>query len=378
MSTSRHSGREHFDVVVIGGGQAGLSVGYHLARRGMRFVILDASARVGDSWRKRWDSLRLFSPAWLNGLDGMPFPGPRQYFPTKDEMADYLEAYAARFQLPIRNGVRVEKLVRGADGYRIKAGPQEIEADQVVVAMASYQKARFPDYARELRPDIVQLHSLDYKNPSQLREGPVLVVGAGNSGAEISLDLAREHRVWLSGRKVGQIPFRIEGLAARLFLVWLVMRLVFHRILTVRTPVGRRARPGIISKGGPLVRQKEATLAAAGIERVPRIVGVRDGLPLIDDGRVLEVSNVVWTTGFDPGMSWIDLPIHGEHGEPEHEGGVVARAPGLYFVGLHFLYAMSSSMIHGVGRDADRIAGAVAARQAGRASEEPRAAVAAA
>jgi putative flavoprotein involved in K+ transport len=196
----------------------------------------------------------------------------------------------------------------------------------------------------------------------------VLIVGAGNSGAEIALDLAREHEIWLAGRDPGHVPFRIDGFAARWLLTRLVLRLAFHHILTVRTPIGRKARPKILSQGGPLIRVKPAQLEAADVRRAPRVLGVRDGLPLLDDGRSLDVANVVWCTGFNAGFDWIDLPIFDAHaaghGEPEHEAGVVPEAPGLYFVGLHFLYAFSSTMIHGVGRDAKRIARAVAARAA--------------
>jgi putative flavoprotein involved in K+ transport len=360
--------REHFDVVVIGGGQAGLSVGYQLARLGLRFVILDGSARVGDTWRKRWDSLRLFSNARLSALEGLRFPGPQHHFPTKDQMADYLESYAAHFRLPVRNGARVQTLTRADSGrYLVKAGALEIEADQVVVAMANYQVPRFPAFAAGLRPGIVQLHSKDYRNPGQLQPGPVLIVGGGNSGADIAMDLVPDHRVWLAGRNVGQVPFNIEGIWARLFLIKLVMRFLFHRVLTIKTPMGRKARPVITSRGGPLVRLKAKQLARAGVVRVPRVTGVRDGLPVLEDGRVLEVANVIWAGGFEPGFaSWIDLPIFagGEHGEPVHRAGIVEQSPGLYFVGLHFLYSLSSSMIHGVGRDAARIAAAVAARHA--------------
>src|SRR5882672_2336314 len=168
--------RERFDVIVIGGGQAGLSVGYHLKQQGVSFVILDASERIGDAWRTRWDSLRLFSPAWLDGLDGLPFPGPRHAFPTKDQMADYLESYAAHFALPVRTGTRVEKLSKRGDGYVVKTAMGEIEADQVVIAMANFQGAHAPAFASELRSEIVQVHSSQYKNPAQLREGSVLVV----------------------------------------------------------------------------------------------------------------------------------------------------------------------------------------------------------
>ena len=355
---------ERLNTVVVGGGQAGLSVGYHLARQGVAFVILDAASRVGDPWRGRWDSLRLFTPARHSGLDGMPFPAPPFSFPTKDQMADYLEAYARRFALPVRSGTRVERLSRLGNGFVLIAGEARFEAENVVVAVGTYQRPRVPAFARELDPSIVQLHSFAYRGPVQLREGDVLLVGAGNSGAEIALELARGHRTWLAGRATGEVPFRVDGLAARLGLSRLVLRVLFHRVLSVDTPIGRRVRPRMLHQAAPLIRTKAADLAAAGVVRVPRVVGTRDGLPLLEDGRVLEVANVVWCTGFDPGFSWIDLPVFGADGEPRHQSGLVPSEPGLYFVGLHFLHAFSSEMIHGVGRDAARIATAIAARGA--------------
>jgi putative flavoprotein involved in K+ transport len=284
-------------------------------------------------------------------------------------MADFLEAYAAQFELPVQTGVRVDRLSKRDGRYVVQAGAQELEADQVVVAMASYQRPRVPLFARDLASEIVQLHSREYRNPGQLREGDVLLAGAGNSGAEIALELARSahrpgRRVWLSGRDTGHLPFHIDGPFGRRFFVPLVLRFLFHRVLAVRTPIGRMARPKMLHHGSPLIRTKPAELDAAGVERVPRIAGVRDGRPLLEDGRVLDVANVVWCTGYHPAFSWIELPIFDEHAEPRHEGGVVHDAPGLYFVGLHFLYAMSSTMIHGVGRDAARIVEAVAARAA--------------
>jgi putative flavoprotein involved in K+ transport len=352
---------EHFDVVVIGGGQAGLSVGYYLRRSGRRFVILDAAERVGDAWRNRWDSLRLFTPAKLDGLAGMPFPAPPNSFPTKDEMGDYLEAYAARFELPVRSKAKVLRLFRRDGHYVVRLAKQEILADQVVVAMASYQQPRTPDFAREIRGDIVQLHSADYRGPGQIRDGGVLIVGAGNSGAEIANELSRSHAVWMAGRDTGEIPFRIEGLAARLFLSRFVLRFLFHRILSVRTPIGRRARPQFISRGGPLIRVKRRDLSALGVKQAPRMAGVQDGRPLLADGTVLDVANVIWCTGFHPGFSWIDLPVLGQDGEPLHDRGLVRGMTGLYFVGLHFLYAASSTMVHGVARDAARIVRAIRA-----------------
>jgi putative flavoprotein involved in K+ transport len=368
------TGTERVQTLVVGGGQAGLSVGYHLRRLGLRFVILEGHPRIGDCWRTRWDSLRLFTPARFDGLAGMPFPAPPTSFPTKDEMAAYLEAYAARFELPVQTGVRVERLSRRGDRYLVEAGARRLEADHVVVAMATYQRPRLPACANDLAAGIVQLHSSEYRSPAQLREGGVLVVGAGNSGAEIALEVARAgHPTWLSGRNVGQIPFRIGGLAGRLLLARLVLRVLFHRVLTMGTPIGRKVRPKVVSQGGPLIRVKSADLAGVGVERVPRLAGVRDGVPVLEDGRALPVANVIWCTGFHPGFSWIDLPVFGPGGEPRHERGVVAGEPGLYFVGLHFLYAMSSTMIHGVGRDAEHVARTLAARaRAGRAAEARR------
>lgn len=351
---------ERFGTIVIGGGQAGLSVGYHLGRRDMDFVILEGRRRVGDVWRERWDSLRLFTPAGFSGLDGMPFPAPRWSFPTKDEMGDYLEAYAAHFHLPVRTGVRATRLTLRRGRFLVEAGERRFEADNVVVAMANYQKPRIPSFAPELDPSIVQVHSFDYRNPGQLRDGPVLIVGGGNSGSEIAMELGRTHRIWLSGRDTGQLPFRVDGPIGPVA-VPVVLKGLFHRVLTVDTAIGRKVRRRVLRIGGPLIRVRNRDMARLGVQRVPRTAGVRDGRPVLEDGRVLDVANVVWCTGFHPGFDWIHLPVL-EGDEPVHRSGVVDAQPGLYFVGLHFLHALSSAMIHGVGRDANRVAGAIASR----------------
>jgi len=350
---------ETFHTIVIGGGQAGLSVGYYLARQGRSFAILDASQRIGDAWRTRWDSLRLFTPAAFDGLAGMTFPASPFSFPTKDDMADYLEAYARRFQLPVRSGIRVDRLTRAGSRYLVEAGSHRYEADHVVVAMSSYQVPRVPAFAKELRPDIVQMHSIEYRSPRQLKPGGVLLVGAGNSGAEIAIETARQHQTWMSGRDTGHVPFRIDGLPARLFLMRFLFRVVFHRLLTVDTPIGRRVRRRMFTQGAPLIRVKPQQLTAAGVQRVAKVAGVQNGLPVLEDGRVLDVTNVIWCTGFGNGLSWIDLPIFEANGEPRHRSGISTDEPGLYFVGLHFLHSMSSTMIHGIARDAKRIADAI-------------------
>ena len=365
-SSAVSTGREVFDVIVIGAGQAGLSVGYHLSRTNeTRFVILEAHARIGDSWRKRWDSLRLFTPARFDGLDGMPFPAPAAYFPTKDEMASYLEAYARRFRLPVRTGVRVERLFERDGHYVISTGGQELEARQVVVAMGKYQQPKFAEFASKLSDTITQLHSSAYRNVSQLRPGSLLLIGAGNSGADIALEAARSGReVWLAGRSPGEVPFRPESRLGRRVMQPLVLRVVFHRLLSVQTPLGRKVRPSLLHKAGPLIRVKSRDLAAASVRRVPRVVGVREGLPLLEDGRILSVRNVIWCTGFHSGFDWIDLPVFLDDGEPRHRSGLVESQPGLYFVGLHFLHAMSSGMVHGVGRDARRVVESIKSRAA--------------
>jgi putative flavoprotein involved in K+ transport len=357
---------ERIETVVVGGGQAGLSVGYHLGRRGLSFVILDANNRIGDAWRGRWDSLRLFTPARFNGLDGMACPGPARSFSTKDEVADYLEAYAARFGLPVRSGLRVSHLSRNGTRFIVDAGTRRFDANHVIVAMGSHQIPRLPAFAGNLAPEIVALHSNAYRNPAQLHEGRVLVVGVGNSGAEIAIDVATSHQTFLAGTESGRVPFRPDTSLARLLFLPLLFRVIGHRVLTVRTPIGRMVRPKLLAHAAPVVRVKPADLAAAGIERVGRVAGVRGGLPVLEDERMLAVENVIWCTGFGPDFSWIDLPVFGEEKdpkEPRHIRGVVTSEPGLYFVGLQFLYAMSSGFLPGVGRDAKHVVDHIASRR---------------
>jgi putative flavoprotein involved in K+ transport len=350
--------QERITTVVIGGGQAGLSVGYHLQRLAVPFVILDAQERIGGAWRSRWDSLRLFTPARFDGLDGRPFPAPSHAFPTKDEMADYLETYSAELALPVRSGERVKSLSKRSAVFIVETDDLRFEADNVVVAMSSWQVPRLPGFAKDLRPEIKQLHTTDYRSPTQLQEGLVLVIGAGNSGAEIALEAVGSHETVVAGPDTGHVPFRVEGRVGRLLLP--VVRFMFHRVLTVSNPIARRKMSEKIASGEPLVRTKPRDLIEAGIERVPRVVGAEDGWPVLEDGRVIHPANVIWCTGFDPGFSWIDLPVF-ESGRVKHDRGVVAKIPGLYFVGLKGLYSVSSAQVNGVGRDAERVAKLIAA-----------------
>jgi putative flavoprotein involved in K+ transport len=354
---------ERFETVIVGGAQAGLAAAYHLTRRGRSVVVVDASERVGDSWRKRWPSLRLYSPAGFDGLPGMRFPAPRHSYPTGYEMADYLEAYAQRFELPVRTGVRVESLSRNDDGYLVMAGEHRFEADNVVVATGAFQAPFVPELAAELDPGITQLHSNDYRSPAQLQEGSVLVVGAAHSGGDIAFEVALAgYSTLLSGRDTGQIPVPLES--RRMRMTWPLLRFLWTRVLTVDTAIGRKKRAEIRTHGGPLLRVKAADLEAAGVERVfARTVGVQNGLPVLDDGRVLEVANAIWCTGFRPDYSWIDAPMSlDEDGYPEQTRGAVKASPGLYFLGLPFLHSFSSMLILGAGRDAERVVKHIASK----------------
>jgi putative flavoprotein involved in K+ transport len=351
---------ETFETIVIGGGQAGLSVGYYLKKQGRPFVILDANERIGGSWRTRtWNSLRLFTPARYDGLPGWAFPASGWSYPTARETADYLEAYAEHFDLPVRTGMAVSRLAKDGDRYVVDCGERRFQADRVVVATGFYGKPSVPEFASELDPRIVQMHSSEYRDPSQLRPGGVLLVGAGNSGADIGLEVSATHRTWLSGRDKGQVPFRIEHPLRRLVVP--VLWFVASHVLTMKTPIGRKVRPHVLEGGAPLIRVTSQDLLAAGIERVAKTVGVRDGLPVLEDGRVMDVANVIWCTGFRQDFSWIEVPVFGEDSEPMHERGV-ASEPGLYFVGLDFLYSFTSENVGGVGRDARHIAKHMASR----------------
>jgi putative flavoprotein involved in K+ transport len=348
--------KQRYETVVIGGGQAGLSVGYYLKKHGHSFVVLDAGERIGDQWRKRWDSLRLYSPAMRDGLPGMAFPAPRTTYPTKDEMGDYLEAYAARFELPVRSGMAVGSLTKENGYYVVSAGNERFEAENVVVATGVFKRPYTPEFAGELDPSITQLHSNDYRNLSQLQDGPVLVVGAAHSGSDIAYEASWSHQVTLSGTDTGQIPVPIESRRGRMG--FRILAFVGAHLLNVDTPMGRKMRPHVRHGGGPLLRYRRKDLLAAGVERVlARTVGIEHGLPVLDDGRVLDVRNVVWCTGFRPDFSWIRFPFElGDDGFPVQYRGVAASSPGLYFTGLPFLHSFASMLIAGSGRDARRVA----------------------
>ena len=346
---------ERFDTIVVGGGQAGLSAGWHLQQHDVDFVIIDAEQRVGDVWRRRWDSLRLFTPARRSGLPGMPFPACADHLPDKDEVADYLERYAERFDLPIRSGTRALSLAHDGDRWVLRTDRGTLEANNVVVATGPFQAPKIPDVAARLDASIRQLHSSAYRSPFDLPDGPVLVVGAGNSGAQIALELARERQVWLAGRNTGHLPRRILG--RDLFdWIWPLM----HRF-SLDTRLGRRMRERVRGGGDALIGIPEQTIVRRGVQRIGRIEGEQDGWP-VADGVPIRPAAIVWCTGFVSDYSWIEADVFDERGVPRHRRGVVDAAPGLYFLGLRFQHRMTSSLVGGVGEDAEFVAREVVRR----------------
>ena len=342
--------------VIIGAGQTGLATAYYLGRGGHRCVVLHGDARVGDQWRHRYDSLRLNTPAKYDRLPGIEWPVGRFDFPTGAQMADLLEAYAAQYEMDVRHDTKVTRVERVGDAFVVTTDRGVFNADSVVVATGGEHHPRTPDVARSLDPGIRQLHSSGYHNPSQLLPGPVLVVGAGQSGADLALEVKRAgHETWLSGKVPGEIPVDIESRKARLGLV--VLFLLWTHVFTMKTPIGRRMRAQIRSGGAPLVRVKLADLADSGVHHLEaRTTAVHDGKPQLADGTVLDVTNVVWCTGFRQDFSFIHPSVVGEDGWPRDEGGVVPEMPGLYFMGLLFQRGFYSMLIGGAGRDAAYVA----------------------
>jgi putative flavoprotein involved in K+ transport len=361
----------HIETVIIGAGQAGLSTGYHLQRRGRPFVILDAGSRIGDNWRRQWDTLKLYSPAKYDSLPGLPFPAARWSFPGKDEVGDYLETYARTFDLPIRLNTRVVSLEADGDGYRVTTDHGTWRCDNVVVATGTFGRMpNVPAVAAELDASILQLHSSEYRRPGQLRDGPVLVVGASHSGCDIAYEVAESRPTILAGRDCGQIPPRLDSRA--MHVIFPILIFAWRHVVTRRTPIGRKAMPHIRFQGGPMLRVKRSDLADRGVERVTsRIEAVEDGKPVVD-GEPRDVATVVWATGFRQVFDWIRLPIFGDDGWPREMRGVVADAPGLFFCGLSFQYAFSSMVFAGVGRDAGFVADKVTRRVAGRSKRAAR------
>lgn len=338
--------KKRIRTVVIGSGQSGLAAAFYLKKNNEEFIILDSGENVGNSWRERWDSLRLFTPSQHDGLPSFKYPAVRGTLPTKEEMADYLSNYAKRYSLPIELNTKVLELNNIGDGYEVITSKGKIYTDNVVVATGTNPNAYIPSFASELNEDIVQIHSSKYKNPQLFPASNTLVVGAGTSGVEIAIELSKSRPTLLSGKPTPHIPEFIFRYFGRLY--WLFA----YYILTVKTPIGRKVKPIITTSGGPLISVSMNEVKEAKVERLPRLKGVENGLPVLDNGRILSVTSIIWATGYKPDFSWIKLDVTDKNGWPITYRGISEKFKGLYFVGMIFQFGLTSGLVGGVGRDA--------------------------
>jgi putative flavoprotein involved in K+ transport len=345
-TTAAESSRERFDVVVIGAGQAGLAIGYFLARAGRRFLIVDGADSIAAAWRSRWDSLVLFTPRRYDSLPGLAFPGAPDGYATRDEVVAYLEQYAAAFELPIERKSAVRSLNADGGRFLVALENRQIEADQVVVATGPFQLPRVPALADELAPDLFQTHSTGYKRPSDVPEGTVLVVGGGNTGFQIAKELAATHPVQLAvGSRQTPLP---QAFLGRDLFWWLTKTRLLKK--TIESRLGRRMRDR-----DTLIGSSPRQLKRYGVELKPRTVAASGRTVSFADGSALDVDAVIWATGYRPDHSWINLPIADPNGVVHHRRGVT-DVPGLYFLGLSWQHTRGSALLGWVKHDAEFIA----------------------
>ncbi|SEG72120.1 NAD(P)/FAD-dependent oxidoreductase [Paenibacillus sp. UNC499MF] len=339
----------HVEVIIIGGGQAGLAMGYFLKRKGIPFLILDAHKRTGDSWRSRYDSLTLFTPRMYSSLPGMKFPGVPDGLPAKDETADYLEAYAKAFDLPIRHQTKVHSLTKHEHGFKIETGQETFIARQVVVATGPFHEPVIPDFAKKLPEEVMQIHSSGYKNVSQLADGPVLVVGGGNSGAQIAVELSGHRQVTISAsRPMSFKPMRIFG--KNIFWYFETFGLL---------KAGKESPLGSWLKKQPeqvYGTELKALLKKGVVSLRQRAVDADSGEILFEDAARMKAANIIWATGFRSDYPWIGIPEAADaNGKPIHVKGV-SKAKGLYYVGLPWQTCRGSALLGWMARDAEYLA----------------------
>jgi putative flavoprotein involved in K+ transport len=342
---------DRFEVAVIGGGQAGLAVGYFLAKQGRHFTILEASGSIGAAWRSRWDSLVLFTPRRYDSLPGLPFPGDPDGYPGRDEVITYLEKHASTFGLPVQLNSAVESAASGDDAFILNLGARTLEADQVVVATGPFQVPNVPAFAADLASDVVQMHSTGYRRPSDVPEGTVVVVGGGNTGFQIAKELSATHSVHLAiGSRQTPLPQRLLG---RDLFWWLTKTGLIKK--TADSRIGRRARDR-----DTLIGSSTRDVKRHGVDVDPRVVGVSGGAVTFEDGRELNVDAVIWATGYRYEFGWIDLPVFDQNGAVLHHRGVT-DVPGLFFLGLTWQLTRGSALLGWVKDDAEFISERIAA-----------------
>ena len=347
-SDSSDSSAQHLDVAVIGGGQAGLAIGYLLREQGRRFVILERANELAPAWRERWDSLTLFTPRRYSALPGLPFPGDPDGYPTRDEVIGYLERYAETFELPVELNSDVERLDEGDDGrFRLAVGGRTIVAEKVVVATGPFQIPYVPKLGEKLADDLFQTHAVGYRRPGDVPTGTALVVGGGNTGFQIAKELSATHEVALAiGSRQRPLPQRVLG---RDLFWWLTKTRLLNK--TVESRLGRKlgARDRLIGSSPRELTERY------GVELQPRLVDGEGRRVRFEGGSELEVDAVIWATGYRPDHAWIKLPIFNEDGRPRHRRGVT-EVPGVYFLGLTWQHTRGSALIGFIKADAEFVA----------------------
>jgi putative flavoprotein involved in K+ transport len=332
---------------VIGASQAGLAIGYHLAKRGVRFVILDAGSEIGQVWRSRWDSLRLFTSARYSSLPGLAFPSPNDTYPSKDDVASYLESYASALDLPVKLDSKVTSLAEIAGRYVVTTADEGITTDQVVVATGPFQVPFVPPLASDLDDSVFQIHSAGYRNPTQLPDGDVLVVGGGNSGFQIAEELAATRNVSLAvGERVPSLPQRLLGKD----LFWWLSGVGFMKVST-DSRLGRK-----LAKRDALIGSSARGLRRSGVTLRGRLTSADGRRVGFDDGNEQDIGAIIWATGYRSDFSWLQVPsIKGPDGSIVHRRGVT-DASGLFFLGLPWQHTRGSALIGFVNNDAAFIA----------------------
>jgi putative flavoprotein involved in K+ transport len=338
--------RTEIDVLVIGSSQAGLAIGYYLKKNNKSFAIVGKETRIGDIWRNRYDSLILFTPRRYSSLPGMSSRGDPNGFATKDEIADYLEAYAHEYELPVQLETEVLSLKKESEDFIVHTNRGKYASKQVVIATGPFQKPFIPPFANRLSSDVFQVHSSRYVNPSQLQNGPVLVVGAGNSGAQIAVELARDRDVIISvGHRLKFFPLQAMGKS----IFWW-----FDTLGILHADVNSRAGRYLSKQSDPIFgKELKYAIHNGKMTLKPTTQDVIGNTFTFADGSQAEVKNVIWATGFHPDYSWIQIEgVLNSLGKPIHQRGIT-HVEGLYFLGLPWQYRRGSALIGGVGADAD-------------------------
>lgn len=338
----------HYDTIIIGAGQAGLAVGYYLKQNKRNFILLDKANEVGVSWKSRYDSLVLFTPRMYNSLPGLDFEGNKHGFPDKNEIVNYLKRYATIHALPISFNTEVQHLKYINNTYSIQTTKGNFEAENVVIASGAFQTPKIPTFSKDLSPDINQLHSSQYKNPSQLIEGNVLIVGGGNSGTQIAVELAKYSKTFLSvSGKLTFLPLTINNKS----IFWW-----FDKAGILRASAGSFIGKAIQRKGDPIFGSElKNAIKNKEIKVKPRLVKTEGNELIFADTSKIKVDNIIWATGFESSYPWIEIDGVMENGEVIHKRGVSPKN-GLYFIGLPWQHRRGSALLQGVGFDAKFIA----------------------